>query len=71
MGIGIVHLPHHSNDCKVPVENCWRDRPGSSDCFNILNIGRFKLGAMCVGGDECRWKAPSAMPSSEGFRQGD
>src|SRR5579863_2176031 len=39
------------NDCKVPVENLLGDiGKGHLIAFNILNIGRFKLGAMCVGG---------------------
>ena len=38
-------------DCKVPVENLLGE-PGKGQyiAFNILNIGRFKLGAACVGG---------------------
>jgi len=39
------------NDCKVPVENLLGEiGRGAVIAFNILNIGRFKLGAMCVGG---------------------
>ena len=39
------------NDCKVPVENLLGEiAKGHVIAFNILNIGRFKLGAMCVGG---------------------
>jgi alkylation response protein AidB-like acyl-CoA dehydrogenase len=38
-------------DCQVPVENLLGE-PGKGHhiAFNILNIGRFKLGAACVGG---------------------
>src|ERR1700738_1414339 len=37
--------------CKVPVENLLGEiGKGHVIAFNILNIGRFKLGAMCVGG---------------------
>jgi alkylation response protein AidB-like acyl-CoA dehydrogenase len=38
-------------DCKVPVENLLGE-PGKGHhiAFNILNIGRFKLGVACVGG---------------------
>ena len=38
-------------DCKVPVENLLGE-PGKGHhiAFNILNIGRFKLAAGCVGG---------------------
>jgi butyryl-CoA dehydrogenase len=39
------------NDCQVPVENVLGDiGKGHVIAFNILNLGRFKLGAMCVGG---------------------
>jgi alkylation response protein AidB-like acyl-CoA dehydrogenase len=37
-------------DCKVPVENLLGEvGKGHHIAFNILNIGRFKLGAACVG----------------------
>ena len=39
------------NDCQVPVENLLGEiGKGHIIAFNILNIGRFKLGAGCVGG---------------------
>src|SRR5579863_1906528 len=39
------------NDCKVPAENLLGDiGKGHVIAFNILNIGRFKLGAACLGG---------------------
>jgi len=39
------------NDCKVPLENLLGEvGKGHIIAFNILNIGRFKLGAACVGG---------------------
>ena len=39
------------NDCKVPAENLLGEiGKGHIIAFNILNIGRFKLGAGCVGG---------------------
>ncbi|HEU5231615.1 MAG TPA: acyl-CoA dehydrogenase family protein [Terriglobales bacterium] len=39
------------NDCQVPVENVLGEiGKGHIIAFNILNIGRFKLGAGCVGG---------------------
>jgi alkylation response protein AidB-like acyl-CoA dehydrogenase len=38
-------------DCRVPVENLVGEAgKGHHIAFNILNIGRFKLGAACVGG---------------------
>ena len=38
-------------ECKVPVENLLGEAgKGHHIAFNILNIGRFKLGAACVGG---------------------
>ena len=52
MGIrGSSTCPIILNDCKVPVENLLGDiGRGHVIAFNILNIGRFKLGAMCLGG---------------------
>ena len=52
MGIrGSSTCPVILNDCKVPVENLLGDiGKGHIIAFNILNVGRFKLGAMCVGG---------------------
>ncbi|HEY7354724.1 MAG TPA: acyl-CoA dehydrogenase family protein [Terriglobales bacterium] len=52
MGIrGSSTCPLVLNDCKVPVENVLGEiGRGHVIAFNILNIGRFKLGAMCVGG---------------------
>ncbi len=39
------------NDCKVPSGNLLGEAgKGHHIAFNILNIGRFKLGAACVGG---------------------
>jgi alkylation response protein AidB-like acyl-CoA dehydrogenase len=52
MGIrGSSTCPIILNDCKVPMENLLGEvGKGHLIAFNILNIGRFKLGAMCVGG---------------------
>lgn len=52
MGIrGSSTCPLFLNDCKVPIENVLGEiGKGHIIAFNILNIGRFKLGAMCVGG---------------------
>ena len=52
MGIrGSSTCPLILNDCKVPVENVLGEiGKGHIIAFNILNVGRFKLGAMCVGG---------------------
>jgi butyryl-CoA dehydrogenase len=39
------------NNCRVPAENLLGEAgKGHHIAFNILNIGRFKLGAGCVGG---------------------
>ncbi len=41
------------DNAKVPVENMlWLEGKGHQVAFNILNIGRFKLGAGCVGGSK-------------------
>src|ERR1035437_8308398 len=52
MGIrGSSTCPIILNDCQVPVDNLLGEiDKGHIIAFNILNIGRFKLGAMCVGG---------------------
>src|SRR6266567_1795909 len=52
MGIrGSSTCPIILNDCLVPSENLLGNiGKGHLIAFNILNIGRFKLGAMCVGG---------------------
>lgn len=52
MGIrGSSTCPLILSDCQVPVENVLGEiGKGHVIAFNILNIGRFKLGAMCVGG---------------------
>jgi len=52
MGIrGSSTCPLILADCKVPVENLLGEvGKGHIIAFNILNVGRFKLGAMCVGG---------------------
>jgi len=52
MGIrGSSTCPVILNDCKVPVENVLGEiGKGHVIAFNILNVGRFKLGAMCLGG---------------------
>jgi len=52
MGIrGSSTCPIILNDCQVPVENLLGDvGKGATIAFNILNVGRFKLGAMSVGG---------------------
>jgi alkylation response protein AidB-like acyl-CoA dehydrogenase len=52
MGIrGSSTCPIILNDCQVPVGNVLGEiGRGHVIAFNILNVGRFKLGAMCVGG---------------------
>ena len=41
------------DNAKVPVENMlWEEGKGHQVAFNILNIGRFKLGAGCLGGSK-------------------
>jgi alkylation response protein AidB-like acyl-CoA dehydrogenase len=52
MGIrGSSTRPLILNDCKVPVENVLGEiGKGHHIAFNVLNVGRFKLGAGCIGG---------------------
>ena len=51
MGIrGSSTCPLILNDCKVPMENVLGEiGKGHHIAFNVLNVGRFKLGAGCVG----------------------
>jgi alkylation response protein AidB-like acyl-CoA dehydrogenase len=51
MGIrGSSTCPLLLNDCQVPVENLLGDiGKGHMIAFNVLNVGRFKLGAGCIG----------------------
>jgi alkylation response protein AidB-like acyl-CoA dehydrogenase len=49
------------NDCQVPVANLLGEiGKGHIIAFNILNIGRFKLGAGCVGGGRTSLQAALA-----------
>src|SRR6267378_3145535 len=52
MGIkGSSTTPLVLTDAQAPVENLLGEvGKGHKIAFNILNIGRFKLGAMCIGG---------------------
>ena len=52
MGIkGSSTTPLVLNDAIAPVENMLAEvGKGAKIAFNTLNIGRFKLGAMCIGG---------------------
>ena len=52
MGIkGSSTTPLVLTDARAPVENLLAEvGKGAKIAFNTLNIGRFKLGAMCVGG---------------------
>ncbi|MFB3916451.1 MAG: acyl-CoA dehydrogenase family protein [Terriglobales bacterium] len=52
MGIrGSSTCPLILNECQVPVENLLGEvGKGHVIAFNILNVGRFKLGASCAGG---------------------
>jgi len=51
MGItGSSTRPLILEDCKVPVENVLGEiGKGHKIAFNILNVGRFKLGVICIG----------------------
>jgi len=51
MGIrGSSTCPLILNDCQVPVANVLGEvGKGHHIAFNVLNVGRFKLGAACVG----------------------
>jgi len=51
MGIrGSSTCPLVLQDCKVPVENLLGEAgKGHHIAFNVLNVGRFKMGVACVG----------------------
>lgn len=51
MGIrGSSTCPLIFEDCKVPTENLLGEiGKGHKIAFNILNVGRFKLGVICIG----------------------
>jgi alkylation response protein AidB-like acyl-CoA dehydrogenase len=51
MGIrGSSTCPLILNECQVPVENVLGEiGKGHHIAFNVLNVGRFKLGAGCIG----------------------
>src|SRR6476620_1314182 len=51
MGIrGSSTCPLILNDCRAPAETVLGDiGKGHHIAFNVLNVGRFKLGAGCVG----------------------
>jgi alkylation response protein AidB-like acyl-CoA dehydrogenase len=51
MGIrGSSTCPLILSDCNVPVENVLGEiGKGHHIAFNVLNVGRFKLGAACIG----------------------
>src|SRR6516225_10047091 len=63
MGIrGSSTCPLILSDCKVPVENLLGELgKGHHIAFNVLNLGRFKLGAGCIGG------ARNSMESAIGY----
>src|ERR1700757_299108 len=63
MGIrGSSTCPLILNDCRVPVENVLGEiGKGHHIAFNVLNVGRFKLGAGSVGG------ARSSIESAIGY----
>ena len=63
MGIrGSSTCPLILNDCKVPVENVLGEiGKGHHIAFTVLNVGRFKLGAGCIGG------ARSSIESAIGY----
>jgi len=52
MGIrGSSTCPLILQDCRVPVENLLGEAgKGHHIAFNVLNVGRFKMGVACVGG---------------------
>jgi len=71
MGIrGSSTCPIILNDCKVPAENLLGEiGRGAVIAFNILNIGRFKLGAMCGRRTGVAGKRHRLRQAAQSFRQ--
>jgi len=70
MGIrGSSTCPLILNDCQVPVENVLGEiGKGHHIAFNVLNVGRFKLGAGCVGAArDCIEKATAYAKQRKAF----
>ena len=70
MGIrGSSTCPLILNDCQVPVENVLGEiGKGHHIAFNVLNVGRFKLGAGCVGSArDCIEKATAYAKQRKAF----
>jgi butyryl-CoA dehydrogenase len=70
MGIrGSSTCPLVLNDCQVPVENVLGEiGKGHQIAFNVLNVGRFKLGAGCVGAArDCIEKATGYAKQRKAF----
>ena len=65
MGLhGSSTTPLILQDAQVPAENLLGEiGKGHKVAFNVLNFGRFKLGAMCVGG------ATARLPRARGTRR--
>ena len=66
MGVhGSSTRPVVLEDAKIPVENVlFEIGKGHKIAFNILNIGRWKLGASCVGG--CKGCVAEAVKYANG-----
>ncbi len=67
MGIhGSSTTPIFLENCKVPKENVLHEiGRGHIVAFNILNAGRFTLGASCVGGSKHVLQNSSSMRKRE------
>ncbi len=75
MGIrGSSTCPDHSERLQGAGRKiCWaKSARAHVIAFNILNVGRFKLGAMCVGGARVSLEnADRLCQAAQGVRQGD
>ena len=74
MGIrGSSTCPLILNDCQVPVENVLGEiGKGHQIAFNVLNVGRFKLGAGSIGSARnCLESAIGLCQAAQGVRQSD
>jgi len=45
----LLHMPARLADCKIPAANLLGEAgKGHHIAFNVLNVGRFKLGVACI-----------------------
>ena len=73
MGLhGSSTTPIILQDVRVPAENLLGEiGKGHKVAFNVLNFGRFKLGAMCGGGARRDWRSGEVRRAAQAVRPAD